>query len=205
MSQNEFYKATETGSMFIKHDGVKDMKWGRRRYQNEDGTWTEEGLARRRAQYEAAKPTGWRKVARAANMAAGTAAAAGSFGAATIATASSKENAARAFKPGKDGKPSPYSKAAGNSRDIIDETKKIDRILSENSNKPYTDDLTNKELQDMISRLRLEKDYRDLVVSDIKSGRDRAKDFLEIAGGLATVGLSVVSIIQLVRSIKGKE
>lgn len=31
------------------HSGVLGMKWGQRRYQNEDGTWTEEGKARRRA------------------------------------------------------------------------------------------------------------------------------------------------------------
>lgn len=32
------------------HHGIKDQKWGVRRYQNEDGTYTEEGLARRRYQ-----------------------------------------------------------------------------------------------------------------------------------------------------------
>ena len=30
------------------HHGIKGMKWGVRRYQNEDGTWTEEGKTRRR-------------------------------------------------------------------------------------------------------------------------------------------------------------
>lgn len=30
------------------HSGVKGQKWGRRRYQNPDGTWTEEGKRRRR-------------------------------------------------------------------------------------------------------------------------------------------------------------
>lgn len=33
------------------HWGVKGMKWGRRRYQNEDGTLTEEGKARLRKQW----------------------------------------------------------------------------------------------------------------------------------------------------------
>ena len=28
------------------HHGIKGMKWGVRRYQNEDGSWTEEGKAR---------------------------------------------------------------------------------------------------------------------------------------------------------------
>lgn len=31
------------------HHGVKDQKWGFRRYQNKDGTWTAEGKMRRRA------------------------------------------------------------------------------------------------------------------------------------------------------------
>lgn len=36
---------------YIAHSGILGMKWGRRRYQNEDGTYTEEGKARRRYEY----------------------------------------------------------------------------------------------------------------------------------------------------------
>lgn len=32
----------------LKHSGIKGQKWGERRYQNEDGTYTEEGKQRRR-------------------------------------------------------------------------------------------------------------------------------------------------------------
>lgn len=35
------------------HYGTKGQEWGVQRYQNSDGTWTEEGKARRRAQYKA--------------------------------------------------------------------------------------------------------------------------------------------------------
>lgn len=31
------------------HYGIRNMKWGLNRYQLTDGTWTEEGLERRRA------------------------------------------------------------------------------------------------------------------------------------------------------------
>lgn len=34
----------------LKHAGIKNMKWGQRRYQNPDGSWTPAGLARRRQQ-----------------------------------------------------------------------------------------------------------------------------------------------------------
>ena len=33
---------------YLKHYGVQGMKWGVRRYQNDDGTWTDEGKLRRR-------------------------------------------------------------------------------------------------------------------------------------------------------------
>ena len=35
-------------SDFLEHHGIKGQKWGIRRYQNTDGTWTEEGKRRRR-------------------------------------------------------------------------------------------------------------------------------------------------------------
>ena len=35
----------------LMHFNTKGSKWNQRRYQNEDGTWTEEGKARRRAEY----------------------------------------------------------------------------------------------------------------------------------------------------------
>lgn len=33
---------------YLIHYGIPGQKWGERKYQNEDGTWTEEGLERRR-------------------------------------------------------------------------------------------------------------------------------------------------------------
>lgn len=36
---------------YLIHYGIPGQKWGNRRYQNEDGSWTEEGLRRRREQF----------------------------------------------------------------------------------------------------------------------------------------------------------
>lgn len=43
---------------YIAHAGTKGMTWGHRRWQNEDGTWTEDGKARRRAQYNSSRAYG---------------------------------------------------------------------------------------------------------------------------------------------------
>lgn len=43
---------------YFRHSGILKMKWGVRRYQNKDGTWTEEGKLRRRAGYKAQNPDG---------------------------------------------------------------------------------------------------------------------------------------------------
>ena len=36
---------------YLIHYGIQGQKWGNRRFQNEDGTWTDEGLRRRREQF----------------------------------------------------------------------------------------------------------------------------------------------------------
>lgn len=42
-------------SNYLQHHGVLGQKWGVRRFQNKDGTWTKEGLARRREQFNTAE------------------------------------------------------------------------------------------------------------------------------------------------------
>ena len=41
-----YYVGTLPYSDELRHFGIKGQKWGVRRYQNPDGTWTEEGKAR---------------------------------------------------------------------------------------------------------------------------------------------------------------
>lgn len=41
-------KALDMGVNYLEHHGILGQKWGVRRFQNEDGTWTKEGLDRRR-------------------------------------------------------------------------------------------------------------------------------------------------------------
>lgn len=45
MTRDDYYEALEN-SEYLEHHGIKGQKWGVRRYQNEDGTYTEEGKKR---------------------------------------------------------------------------------------------------------------------------------------------------------------
>ena len=51
---------------YLAHHGIRGMKHGRNRYQNEDGTWTEEGLRRRRQREGFGEGKEERKAAKAA-------------------------------------------------------------------------------------------------------------------------------------------
>ena len=42
----DYYGTVETGRAYLKHFGIKGMKWGVRRYENYDGTLTEAGKKR---------------------------------------------------------------------------------------------------------------------------------------------------------------
>ena len=52
---SNWYIASEENISYLAHHGIQGQKWGIRRYQNEDGSLTEEG----RRRYGLDKPTGW--------------------------------------------------------------------------------------------------------------------------------------------------
>lgn len=164
------------------------MHWGVRRYQNYDGT----RISSNKKQ----------KFKKAAKVAAGAAVVGG---AAAVGVAGSKSGkASEAFKPGKDNKPSPAEKITRSTSDIVDRSSKI----VERSNKPAPrqdlSKVSNKELQDKINRMQLEKRYSELSNTEYDAGRQRTKDILETVGDVAAVGASMAIIgTQIYKMKKG--
>lgn len=105
---------------YLMHSGKKGMKHGQRRYQNEDGTWTELGLAERR------KREGF-----------------GERRAAKKAAKAERKQARKAIRA--------EARAA----------------LAEKRRKRNIKNLTDEELQQRISRLKMEREYKDLNKSPI--------------------------------------
>jgi hypothetical protein len=95
---NMWYIASEENTMYLAHYGTKGQRWGRRRYQNEDGSLTPEGRARygTRENFERAQRR--KKIAIGAAIGAGTALAIG--GGIAIASNTKKAKAMRQFKKG---------------------------------------------------------------------------------------------------------
>ena len=175
-------------SNVLKHHGIKGMHWGVRRYQNYDGT----RIGSNKKQ----------KLKKAAKVAAGAAVVGG---AAAVGVAGSKSGkASEAFKPGKDNKPSPAEKITRSTSDIVDRSSKI----VERSNKPAPrqdlSKVSNKELQDKINRMQLEKRYSELSNTEYDAGRQRTKEILETVGDVAAVGASMAIIgTQIYKMKKG--
>ena len=71
MNRDEFYS-----SLYLAHHGIKGQKWGVRRYQNEDGSYTDEGAKRRRSDNKPGMSDGAKKALKIGAVAAGTALAA---------------------------------------------------------------------------------------------------------------------------------
>lgn len=156
------------------HHGILGQKWGKRNYQNPDGTYTEEGKRRRRVSF--------REIM-------------------------SSPRAQRAFEPTvKRGKDKPNETPAGmiakSTGDIaehlarvVDRGKKNNKDLS-----GYSD----KDLQTMVNRMRLEQQYRDLDYSTISSGRTKLVNVLDTIGDISAIGVSAAMILTMIQQIKGK-
>ena len=142
------------------HSGIKGQKWGIRRYQNEDGSLTEEGKKRY------GNPETYRAVAK---------------------EASSLEEATKGA-----------SSAVSTAASIINTQRGSKAIRKDYSN------LSDKELQEKINRLNLERAYGDLSgdTKYVKTGKEKAREILQTAGATLAIAYTAIEIYAQLHGFK---
>ena len=148
------------------HSGIKGQKWGIRRFQNEDGSLTEEGKKRY------GNPETYRAVAK---------------------EASSLEEATKGA-----------SSAVSTAASIINTQRGSKAIRKDYSN------LSDKELQEKINRLNLERAYGDLSgdTKYVKTGKEKVREILQTAGAtlaIASTAIAIYSQLHGFKDIGGKK
>ena len=142
------------------HSGIKGQKWGIRRFQNEDGSLTEEGKKRY------GNPETYRAVAK---------------------EASSLEEATKGA-----------SSAVSTAASIINTQRGSKAIRKDYSN------LSDKELQEKINRLNLERAYGDLSgdTKYVKTGKEKAREILQTAGATLAIASTAIAIYAQLHGFK---
>lgn len=161
------------------HHGIKGQKWGVRRFQNENGSLTAAGKSRYRD---------------------------------TKGNLTSEGKAADRSLGVKKSTATDVSKGT---QTVTNITKANTRLIdfSENKRRQSIEDsidtskLTNKEMQDAITRLNLERSYKSLMTDQIMRenvnvGKTYARDIFEVAGDVLVIGASAASIAATIYSIK---
>ena len=144
----------------LEHSGIKGQKWGIRRYQNEDGSLTEEGKKRY------GNPETYRAVAK---------------------EVSSLEEATKGA-----------SSAVSTAASIINTQRGGKAIRKDYSN------LSDKELQEKINRLNLERAYGDLSgdTKYVKTGKEKAREILQTAGATLAIASTAIAIYAQLHGFK---
>lgn len=173
MNNNELY-----------HHGILGQRWGVRRYQNEDGTYTKAGEARRKK--EETKNNRRKNKDR--------------------LTKEGVEDAERWVTDDITNQ----KKAVDTTSKIVSDLQRMERESSPKPTKERMDlsNMTDKELRDRINRELTERQYNDLFGKTksptISKGREYMRNSLEVAGSVLTIGSSALGIALAIRELKGK-
>lgn len=192
-------------SDYLMHFRTKGSKNGERRYQNEDGTWTNLGKERRRLEYNKIDKEKLKSTAKKAGALALVGATVAGSTAAAVAVGTNANTANKAFTKGKDDKPSAAEKITRSSKDGIEASQKIYRSIAKEDKKKedlskYSDD----ELRKRIARMDLERRYDELNSRNVSEGKDYVDTALNIAGGIAAIAGSAAAIATAIYTIKSK-
>ena len=104
-----------------------------------------------------------------------------------------KEYSNKAFKPGKDNKPSPAEKITRSSGEALNSTKSIVRRTQRK--KTYdTSHMSDDELRRRINRIELDRKYNSLMNANLSPARQRVSDILDVTGDILAIGASAAAI-----------
>ena len=161
----------------LTHWGIKGMKWGVRRYQNEDGSLTSDGQKRyERDQRENSGKKKGNKIGQA------------------DPNRWVREDIERS------------KKLIDSSSNMVTQLKNANNISIKNSPKVRADlsSMTDKEMRERINRELLERQYNDMFTPQKTSkGREYASRILEAAGAVLGVGSSALSIALAIKELRG--
>lgn len=168
---------------YLYHHGIKGQKWGVRRFQNKDGTLTFEGKRHRLASLSET------------SSAVKTSAQKGAKKAKEVSSKLTTPAGAQAFQQGVKG-----------ANQALQGAKKLSDIANESSKKPSTprkrlsrdelDTLSNKELQELVTRINLEQRYSELTTnkanrSKVDTGIRCVEALLSLTGGVLSIAVAL--------------
>lgn len=175
------------------HYGIKGQKWGVRRFQNADGSYTSEG--KRRAQQQAeedpVKSMKDDELNKAINR-----------------LSLEKKYKELTKKPTPPSKLESTKKAVDATSELVDLAKKMERDIHKGTKKERMDlsKKTDKELREQINRELLERQYNDLFAKPetISKGRRYLSDVLDGAGTVLVVGSTALNIAIAIQQLRKK-
>lgn len=169
----------EKGKEFLMHYGVLGMRWGHRKDRSSNGRTVKAKRSKKKATVE------------------------------EMQAAIKKDGLQKQYNKLQNKRLSSIQNMTNKSAEIVRQT---NRILKDSDPKPYRKNLdlskmTNKELQDQITRANLERQYQSLFAPEVRptisKGRKRVEQTLSATGDLLAIGSSALGIALAIKELKG--